>query len=73
MVMALSAETAHPPPMLFDESYLTDIRTTAADTVAARQPAVPNATVATLRGTGTRAELHARALALVRLLRKIRI
>lgn len=69
LMLAFSAETGLVKAVLLDEGWLTDLRTAAAGAVAADALARPDASTATILGTGTQARLQLRALALVRDLR----
>jgi ornithine cyclodeaminase len=73
MVVAFDAATGVPAALLLDNGYITDLRTGLAGAVAARHLSRPDAKVAAIIGSGTQARHQARALALVRDLREIRV
>jgi ornithine cyclodeaminase len=66
LMVVLDAETGVPQAALFDNGYLTDLRTALAGGVAADQLARPDATRVAVIGAGVQAELQVRALATVR-------
>ncbi|NYV78364.1 hypothetical protein HW445_29170, partial [Streptomyces sp. UH6] len=65
-VALFDAQTGAVTAVLEDEHHLSDLRTAAAGAVCARALSRPDATRATVLGTGRQAELQARALTLVR-------
>ncbi|MFI9018694.1 ornithine cyclodeaminase family protein [Streptomyces griseus] len=72
-VALFDASTGAVRAVLEDEHHLSDLRTAAAGAVCARALSRPDATRATVLGTGRQAELPARALTLVRPVRTLRI
>ncbi|MEV5607385.1 ornithine cyclodeaminase family protein [Streptomyces sp. NPDC052225] len=72
-VALFDATTGAVTAVLEDEHHLSDLRTAAAGAVCARALARPDATRATVLGTGRQAELQAHALTLVRPVRQISI
>jgi len=66
LMVLLSATTGLLQAALFDNGYLTDIRTAAAGAVAAKYLARPDASRAAILGAGVQAALQLRALTLVR-------
>ncbi|WP_157963912.1 ornithine cyclodeaminase family protein [Actinocorallia populi] len=70
-VALFDATTGAVTALLEDEHHLSDLRTAAAGAVCARALARPDATRATVLGTGRQAGLQARALTLVRPIRQI--
>ena len=73
LMILLSAKTGLVEALLFDNGYLTDVRTAAAGAVAARHLSRQDASVATIFGAGMQAELQLEALMLVRPIRSARI
>jgi ornithine cyclodeaminase len=73
MVVAFDAVSGAPAALLFDNGYITDLRTGMAGAVAARHLARPDAAVAAVIGTGAQARHQTRALMLVRTLREVRV
>jgi ornithine cyclodeaminase len=73
MMMLLSSRTGLLEAALFDNGYLTDVRTAAAGAVAARHLARADASVAAILGAGVQARLQLEALTLVRPIREARI
>ncbi|OLO30002.1 hypothetical protein PZ61_0205430 [Streptomyces sp. MNU77] len=72
--VALSdASTGTVTAVLEDEHHLSDLRTAAAGAVCARALSRPDATRATVLGTGRQVELQARALTLVRPVRRLHV
>ncbi|MBD0420300.1 hypothetical protein H0H10_14290 [Streptomyces sp. TRM S81-3] len=67
------ASTGAVSTVLEDERHLSDLRTAAAGAVCARALSGPDATRATVLGTGRQAELQARALTLVRPVRQLHV
>ncbi|MFF9345381.1 ornithine cyclodeaminase family protein [Streptomyces sp. NPDC014773] len=72
-VALFDASTGAVTAVLEDEHHLSDLRTAAAGAVCARVLSRPDATRATVLGTGMQAELQARALTLVRPLRQLHV
>ncbi|WP_151774127.1 ornithine cyclodeaminase family protein [Streptomyces abyssomicinicus] len=72
-VALFDAETGAVTAVLEDEHHLSDLRTAAAGAVCARALSRPDATRATVLGTGRQAELQARALTLVRPVRQLSV
>lgn len=66
MMVVLDAETGVPHATLFDNGYLTDVRTALAGAVAARHLSNPGASRVALIGAGMQARLQLEALRLVR-------
>ena len=66
LMILLDARTGIPRAALFDNGYLTDLRTALAGAVAADHLAVPDATVAAVLGAGVQARLQLAALCQVR-------
>lgn len=66
MMMLFDAETGRTLAALFDDGYLTNVRTALAGAVAADHLAVPDASVVALAGAGKQARLQLEALQLVR-------
>lgn len=66
LMVLLDAETGRPQAALFDNGYLTDLRTALAGAVAADHLAVPDAAQAAVIGAGVQARLQLQALQLVR-------
>ncbi len=66
LMVVFDAETGLPQAALFDNGYLTDLRTALAGAVAASHLAVPEASVAAVLGAGMQASLQLEALRLVR-------
>lgn len=73
LMVVFDSETGLPRAALFDNGYLTDIRTALAGAVAARHLSNPNASVVAVIGAGAQARLQLEALGLVRDLRSIRV
>jgi ornithine cyclodeaminase len=73
LMVLLSATTGLLEAALFDNGYLTDVRTAAAGAVAADHLARRDATTAAILGAGAQARLQAEALTLVRPIDEIRI
>ncbi|KQX40083.1 ectoine utilization protein EutC [Devosia sp. Root436] len=73
LMVLLSARTGLLEAALFDNGYLTDIRTAAAGAVAANHLARRDASCAAIFGAGVQARLQLRALALVRPMAEARI
>ncbi|MGW0604368.1 ornithine cyclodeaminase family protein [Streptomyces sp. NPDC002640] len=72
-VALFDASTGAVTALLEDEHHLSDLRTAAAGAVCARALSRSDATRATVLGTGRQAELQARALALVRPVRRLHV
>ena len=66
LMMVFDAETGIPRSALFDNGYLTDLRTGLAGAVAARNLAREDASVAAIVGAGAQARYQLEALTLVR-------
>lgn len=66
LMVLLSAKTGLLEAALFDNGYLTDVRTAAAGAVAARHLARPDASEVAILGAGVQARLQLKALTLVR-------
>lgn len=73
LMVLFDAETGLPRAALFDNGYLTDIRTALAGAVAARLLSNPDATVVAIIGAGAQARLQLEALGLVRDVRSVRV
>lgn len=73
LMVLFDSETGRPQAALFDNGYLTDIRTALAGAVAARHLSNPDATVAAVIGAGVQARLQIEALGLVRNVRTVRV
>ena len=73
MVLVFDAATGAPAALLFDNGFITDLRTGAAGGVAAKHLARRDAGVVGLIGCGTQARYQLEALALVRPFREARI
>jgi ornithine cyclodeaminase len=73
MVIVFDATTGVPAAVLFDNGYLTDLRTAAAGAVAARHLARAEPGVVAVIGTGTQARLQIRMLAEVRTFELLRV
>lgn len=73
LMLVFDSETGVPQSALFDNGYLTDLRTALAGAVAAKHLARPDATVATVFGAGVQAGLQMQALTLVRPLEQVKI
>ena len=66
LMMVFDSETGVPRSALFDNGYLTDLRTALAGAVAAKHLAVEEASTAAVLGAGVQARLQMMALSLVR-------
>jgi len=66
MMVLISAETGFPQAVLFDNAYLTNVRTGAAGAVAAKYLAPKEVTTAGVIGSGTQARFQMKALQKVR-------
>ena len=73
LMVLFSARTGEVEAVLFDNGYLTDVRTAAAGAVAARHLAREDAECAAILGTGMQARLQLKALTLVRPIRRAAI
>jgi ornithine cyclodeaminase len=73
LMVLLSATTGLLQAALFDNGYLTDVRTAAAGAVAAQHLARPDAESAAILGAGVQARLQLKALRLVRPIRRARL
>lgn len=73
LMLVFDSETGVPQSALFDNGYLTDLRTALAGAVAAKHLARADAKVAAVFGAGVQAGLQMRALALVRPLEKVKV
>ena len=71
MMMVLSARTGFPQALLFDNGYLTDVRTAAAGAVAAKYLARNDLTVAGVVGAGAQGRYQMMALSKVRAFQKV--
>lgn len=71
LVVVLDATTGVPTAALFDNGYLTDLRTALAGAVAADHLARRDATVAAVLGAGVQARLQVEALTLVRRIERV--
>lgn len=73
LMMVFDAETGVPRSALFDNGYLTDLRTALGGAVAAKHLAREDASVAAVFGAGMQARMQLEALALVRPIREARV
>jgi ornithine cyclodeaminase/alanine dehydrogenase-like protein (mu-crystallin family) len=73
LVMVFDADTGVPAAILFDNGYITDLRTAAAGAVAAKHLARETVETVGVVGTGTQARLQVQLLAAVRLFRSVRV
>ena len=73
MMTLLSAETGRVEAVLFDNGYLTDVRTALAGAIAADRLARPGTRVAGIIGTGLQARLQLEGLRLVRPIERVLI
>ncbi|MDY7100105.1 MAG: ornithine cyclodeaminase family protein [Actinomycetota bacterium] len=73
LMIVLDATTGVPAAALFDNGYLTDLRTALAGAVAARHLARPDASVVGVVGAGLQARLQLEALRLVRPVTSVRV
>lgn len=71
LMMVFDSETGVPRSALFDNGYLTDLRTALAGAVAAKHLSNEGASVAAVFGAGAQAGLQMRALTMVRPLTRI--
>ncbi|HUG31372.1 MAG TPA: cyclodeaminase [Acidimicrobiia bacterium] len=73
LMLVFDSETGVPQSALFDNGYLTDLRTALAGAVAAKHLAIAGASVAAVLGAGVQARLQTEALAMVRPIELVRI
>lgn len=73
LMMVFDAGTGVPRSALFDNGYLTDLRTALAGAVAARHLANEGAATVAVFGAGVQARLQIEALTLVRPVREVRV
>lgn len=73
LMMVFDAQTGVPLAALFDNGYLTDLRTGLAGAVAAAHLAVPDATVLAVVGAGTQARVQVEAAMMVRPITSVRV
>ncbi|MEX0834403.1 MAG: ornithine cyclodeaminase family protein [Actinomycetota bacterium] len=73
LVLAFSAKNGAPEALMFDNGFITDIRTGAAGGVAAQYMAREDAAVVSVLGTGAQARYQVDALALVRPFEEVRV
>ena len=73
LMMVFDAETGRPQAALFDNGFLTNLRTALAGAVAADRLAVPQAATVGVIGAGVQARLQVEALTLVRPIQVVRI
>lgn len=73
LMMVFDSETGVPQSALFDNGYLTDLRTALAGAVAARHLAREDASVAAIVGAGAQGRFQLEALALVRPIERARV
>lgn len=73
LMLVFEAETGHPLALLFDNGYITEMRTAAAGAVAARHLARQSVSIVGLVGAGNQARFQLRALAEVRTPREVRV
>ena len=71
LMMVFDSETGVPRSALFDNGYLTDLRTALAGAVAAKHLALEDASVGAVFGAGVQARLQMEALSLVRPIERI--
>jgi ectoine utilization protein EutC len=71
LMMVFSAQTGFPEALLFDNAYLTDLRTAAAGAVAAKYLAKANPSTVGVIGAGVQGRFQVRALAKVRSFQKV--
>ncbi|WP_202080417.1 cyclodeaminase [Caldalkalibacillus salinus] len=71
LMLLVSTQTGVPQALLFDQGYLTTVRTAAAGAVAAKYLAPKKAQVAGIVGAGTQAYEQLKALQLVRSIEKV--
>jgi ornithine cyclodeaminase len=71
LMMVFDSETGVPRSALFDNGYLTDLRTALAGAVAAKHLAREDASVAAVFGAGVQARMQLEALALVRPIERV--
>lgn len=73
LMVLFDSETGLPQAALFDNGYLTDVRTALAGAVAARHLSNPDASAVAVIGAGVQARLQLEALQLVRDVRTVRV
>lgn len=73
LMMVFDSETGVPRSALFDNGYLTDLRTALAGAVAAKHLAREDASVVAVFGAGVQARMQLEALALVRPIEEARV
>lgn len=73
LMMVFDAETGVPRSALFDNGYLTDLRTALAGAVAAKHLSLEGSAVAAVFGAGVQARLQLQALMMVRPIAKVRV
>ncbi|CAN5439716.1 ectoine utilization protein EutC [soil metagenome] len=73
LMVLLDAQTGLTRAALFDNGYLTDLRTALAGAVAADALAVPEASIVAIVGAGVQARLQLQALQLVRTITAVRV
>ncbi len=73
LMVLFSAKTGMVDSVLFDEGYLTDIRTALAGAIAARHLSRENSSSVAVIGAGLQAELQVAALGLVRPIREVHV
>lgn len=73
LILLFEAATGRPRCLLFDNGYLTELRTGAAGAVAAKYLARPDAQRVGLVGSGTQARFQVRALVEVRGVREVKV
>jgi len=73
LMVVLSARTGLLEAALFDNGYLTDVRTAAAGAVAAKHLSRPDASSVAILGAGVQARLQLKALTLVRPIKRARL
>lgn len=73
LMIVFNSETGIPESALFDNGYLTDLRTALAGGVAAKHLARHDSKVAAVLGAGVQARLQIEALAMVRPIERVRV
>lgn len=73
LMVLFSAKTGLVDSVLFDEGYLTDIRTALAGAISAKHLANPDAATISVLGCGLQAELQVAAIALVRPIQHVNV
>ena len=71
LMLVFDAATGLPAAALFDNGYLTDVRTALAGAVAAKHLALPDASTVGVLGAGAQARLQVEALRLVRPIERV--